>query len=100
MENKVEEQRTKEQIVESIIYNKRVIRGLEIIFIVFSLGAIGFFTKMILYGSTALDLISYTTLLISLWRLWDTGQSYEISKIWDEVELLKLIEDEKNEKIS
>jgi hypothetical protein len=46
-----------------------------------------------------LDLISYTTLLIACWRLWDMGQSFELSKFWDELELLKYKEDN-NEKIS
>lgn len=98
MENDIE-QRTEAELLESIAYNKRVIRGLEIIFIVFMLGAIGFFVKMLMYGSTALDLISYTILLVGCWRLWDTGQSYELSKFWDELELLKYKE-ENNEKIS
>lgn len=100
MENEVEEQRTKEQIVDSIVYNKRVIRGLEIIFVIFALGVLGFFVKMMVYGGTALDIISYTILLIGCWRLWDTGQGYEVSKLWDEVELLNLIEKEKDEEIS
>ena len=98
MENEFD-QRTEAELLESIAYNKRVIRGLEIIFIVFALGVVGFFIKMIAYGSTPLDLISYTTLLIACWRLWDTGQSFELSKFWDELELLKYKEDN-NEKIS
>ena len=98
MENEFD-QRTEAELLESIAYNKRVIRGLEIIFIVFALGVIGFFIKMIAYGSTPLDLISYTTLLIACWRLWDMGQSFELSKFWDELELLKYKEDN-NEKIS
>lgn len=98
MENDIE-QRTEAEILESIAYNKRVILALEIIFIAFALGTIGFFIKMIAYGSTTLDLISYTALLIACWRLWDTGQSYELSRFWDELELLKYKE-ENNEKIS
>lgn len=98
MENDIE-QRTEAEILESIAYNKRVIRGLEIIFIVFVLGTIGFFIKMIAYGSTTLDLISYTILLVGCWRLWETGQSFELSKFWDEIELLKYKE-ENNEKTS
>ena len=54
---------------------------------------------MIAYGSTTLDLISYTALLIACWRLWETGQSFELSKFWDELELLKYKE-ENDEKIS
>lgn len=98
MENDIE-QRTEAEILESIAYNKRVIRGLEIIFISFALGTIGFFIKMIAYGSTTLDLISYTILLVGCWRLWETGQSFELSKFWDEIELLKYKE-ENNEKTS
>ena len=98
MENDVE-QRTEAEILESIAYNKRVIRALEIIFIVFALGVVGFFIKMIAYGSTPLDLISYTALLIACWRLWETGQSFELSKFWDELELLKY-KKENNEEIS
>jgi len=98
-ETEVEQERTLDQIKESIQFNKRVIRALEIIFIIFLLGVIGFFIKMIAYGSTTLDLISYTTLLIAVWRIWDTGQSYEVSKFWDELELLKH-KKENNEKIS
>ena len=98
MENDVE-QRTEAEILESIAYNKRIIRVLEIIFIVFALGVIGFFIKMIAYGSTPLDLISYTALLIACWRLWETGQSFELGKFWDELELLKY-KKENNEEIS
>ncbi len=98
MENEFD-QRTEAELLESIAYNKRVIRGLEIIFIVFALGVIGFFIKMIAYGSTPLDLISYTALLIACWRLWETGQSFELGKFWDELELLKYKE-ENNEEIS
>ena len=98
-ETEVEQERTLDQIKESIQFNKRVIRALEIIFIIFLLGAISFFTKMIAYGSTALDVISYTLLLIALWKVWNTGQSYELYKFWDEIELLKHKE-ENNEKIS
>ena len=98
MENDVE-QRTEAEILESITYNKRIIRALEIIFIVFALGVVGFFIKMIAYKSTPLDLISYTALLIACWRLWETGQSFELSKFWDELELLKYKE-ENNEEIS
>ena len=98
MENDVE-QRTEAEILESIAYNKRIIRVLEIIFIVFALGVIGFFIKMIAYESTPLDLISYTALLIACWRLWETGQSFELGKFWDELELLKYKE-ENNEDIS
>lgn len=98
MENDVE-QRTEAEILESIAYNKRVIRVLEIIFIVFALGVVGFFIKMIAYGSTPLDLISYTALLIACWRLWETGQSFELGKIWDELELLKY-KKKNNEEIS
>lgn len=98
MENDIK-QRTEAEILESIAYNKRVIRALEIIFIVFALGVISFFIKMILYGSTTLDVISYTALLIGCWRLWETGQSYELGKFWDELELLKYKE-ENNEEIS
>ena len=98
MENDVE-QRTEAEILESITYNKRIIRVLEIIFIVFALGVVGFFIKMIAYKSTPLDLISYTALLIACWRLWETGQSFELSKFWDELELLKY-KKENNEEIS
>ena len=98
MENDVE-QRTEAEILESITYNKRIIRVLEIIFIVFALGVVGFFIKMIAYESTPLDLISYTALLIACWRLWETGQSFELSKFWDELELLKY-KKENNEEIS
>jgi len=98
MENEFD-QRTEAEILESIAYNKRIIRVLEIIFIVFALGVIGFFIKMIAYGSTPLDLISYTALLIACWRLWETGQSFELGKFWDELELLKYKE-ENNEEIS
>lgn len=98
MENNTE-QRTEAEILESITYNKRIIRALEIIFIVFALGVVGFFIKMIAYKSTPLDLISYTALLIACWRLWETGQSFELSKFWDELELLKY-KKENNEEIS
>lgn len=98
MENDVE-QRTEAEILESIAYNKRIIRVLEIIFIVFALGVVGFFIKMIAYKSTPLDLISYTALLIACWRLWETGQSFELGKFWDELELLKY-KKENNEEIS
>ena len=98
MENDVE-QRTEAEILESIAYNKRIIRVLEIIFIVFALGVIGFFIKIIAYESTPLDLISYTALLIACWRLWETGQSFELGKFWDELELLKY-KKENNEEIS
>lgn len=98
MENDVE-QRTEAEILESIAYNKRIIRVLEIIFIVFALGVVGFFIKMIAYESTPLDLISYTALLIACWRLWETGQSFELGKFWDELELLKY-KKENNEEIS
>ena len=43
--------------------------------------------------------ISYTILLIACWRLWETGESFELYKFWDELELLKYKE-ENNEKIS
>lgn len=98
MENNTEH-RTEAEILESITDNKRIIRVLEIIFIVFALGVVGFFIKMIAYKSTPLDLISYTALLIACWRLWETGQSFELSKFWDELELLKY-KKENNEEIS
>jgi hypothetical protein len=98
MENDVE-QRSKEEILESIAYNKHVIRVLEIIFIIFALGVVVFFIKMIAYKSTPLDVISYTILLIACWRLWETGESFNLYKFWDELELLKYKE-ENNEEIS
>lgn len=99
--DEIEPERTTEEIVDNIAYNKRIIRALEIIFVVMALGVIGFFIKMIAYGSTALDVISYTALLLACWKIWYDGREYEMSNFWDEVELMqKVNKKEKDEEIS
>lgn len=100
-ENQLAPERTAAEIIDDIAYNKRIIRALEIIFVAMALGVIGFFIKMMAYGSTTLDVISYTALLLACWKIWYDGREYELSNFWDEVELMQKTNKEDNdEKIS
>ena len=92
-----DEQRTIEQVQDDIVYRKKLIRGYEITVIMLAIIAIALFVKMTLHGSTLLDLISYTATLFLGYVAWDRGTAEEITKLFDELELIKLIEEKEND---
>lgn len=96
-----EEQRTIEQVQDDIAYRKKLIRGYEITVVMLAIIAVALFVKMAMYNSTLLDLISYTATLFLGYVAWDRGSAEEITKLFSELELIKLIEEKENdEKIS
>lgn len=96
-----EEQRTVEQIRDDIAYRKKLIRGYEITIVILAIIAVALFVKMAIYGSTLLDLISYTATSFFGYVAWERGNSEEITKLFNQIELLQLIEKKENdEKIS
>jgi len=66
--------RTEQDIRDSIAYHKKIIRHLEVIFVIM--------------------------VLMCLHRLWTIGTEWELSKFWDELELLKFTNKEEDEEVS
>jgi hypothetical protein len=95
--------RTKKEILASIAYHKRVIRHLEVIFIVMVLIAVALFAK-IAWQNGIVNVLSLAIAMVASFKLWQTGADWEVSKFWDEVELTALINketyEEENEEIS
>ena len=88
-----EENRSEQEIRESIVYHKRVIRHLEVMFIILAVIAIALF-GMIAYHDGLLDVLSLTLTIIALFRIWKMGEDFELSKFWDELELTSKINKE------
>jgi phage-related minor tail protein len=88
--------RTETEIRESIAYHKRVIRHLEIIFIVMVAIAVALFA-MIAWKNGIVNVLSLAAAMIAAFKLWQTGADWEVSKFWDEVELNTLITKETHE---
>ena len=91
--------RTEQEIRDSIAYNKRVIRHIEIIFVVMVLIAVALFAK-IAWQNGILNVLSLSAVMIAAFKLWQTGVDWEVSKFWDELELLKFTNKDEDEEIS
>jgi len=95
--------RTEQEIRDSIAYNKRVIRHIEVIFVVMVLIAVALFAK-IAWQNGIVNVLSLAIAMVASFKLWQTGADWEVSKFWDEVELTALINketyEEENEEIS
>jgi hypothetical protein len=88
--------RTEQDIRDSIAYNKRVIRHIEVIFVVMVLIAVALFAK-IAWQNGIVNVLSLSAVMIAAFKLWQTGVDWEVSKFWDEVELTALITKETHE---
>jgi hypothetical protein len=91
--------RTEQEIRDSIAYNKRVIRHIEVIFVVMVLIAVALFAK-IAWQNGILNVLSLSAVMIAAFKLWQTGVDWEVSKFWDELELLKFTNKDEDEEIS
>ena len=91
--------RTEQEIRDSIAYNKRVIRHIEIIFVVMVLIAVALFAK-IAWQNGIVNVLSLSAVMIAAFKLWQTGVDWEVSKFWDELELLKFTNKDEDEEIS
>ncbi len=89
--------KTEQQLVDSIAYHKRVIRHLEILFTVMTLLAILLFL-IIAWKNGLLFISLFAVTMFSAYRLWSIGSDWEVSKFWDELELLKLLNKDTHEK--
>jgi hypothetical protein len=81
-----EEKRSEQEVRESIAYHKRVIRHLEVMFIILAVVGVALF-GIIAYRNGLLNVLSLTLTIIALFRIWKIGEDWEISKFWDELEL-------------
>jgi len=91
--------RTEQEIRDSIAYNKRVIRHIEVIFVVMVLIAVALFAK-IAWQNGILNVLSLSAVMIAAFKLWQTGVDWEVSKFWDELELLKFTNKDEDEEVS
>jgi len=91
--------RTEQEIRDSIAYNKRVIRHIEVIFVVMVLIAVALFAK-IAWQNGIVNVLSLSAVMIAAFKLWQTGVDWEVSKFWDELELLKFTNKDEDEEIS
>ena len=91
--------RTEQEIRDSIAYNKRVIRHIEVIFVVMVLIAVALFAK-IAWQNGIVNVLSLSSVMIAAFKLWQTGVDWEVSKFWDELELLKFTNKDENEEVS
>jgi hypothetical protein len=91
--------RTEQEIRDSIAYNKRVIRHIEVIFVVMVLIAVALFAK-IAWQNGIVNVLSLSSVMIAAFKLWQTGVDWEVSKFWDELELLKFTNKDEDEEIS
>jgi hypothetical protein len=91
--------RTEQDIRDSIAYNKRVIRHIEVIFVVMVLIAVALFAK-IAWQNGIVNVLSLSSVMIAAFKLWQTGVDWEVSKFWDELELLKFTNKDEDEEIS
>jgi hypothetical protein len=91
--------RTEQEIRDSIAYNKRVIRHIEVIFVVMVLIAVALFAK-IAWQNGIVNVLSLSSVMIAAFKLWQTGVDWEVSKFWDELELLKFTNKDEDEERS
>jgi len=91
--------RTEQEIRDSIAYNKRVIRHIEVIFVVMVLIAVALFAK-IAWQNGIVNVLSLSSVMIAAFKLWQTGVDWEVSKFWDELELLKFTNKDEDEEVS
>jgi len=91
--------RTEQEIRDSIAYNKRVIRHIEVIFVVMVLIAVALFAK-IAWQNGILNVLSLSAVMIAAFKLWQTGVDWEVSKFWDELELLKFTNKDEDEEVT
>jgi hypothetical protein len=93
--------RTEQEIRDSIAYHKKMIRHIEILFVVMSVLAVTLFS-MIAWKNGIFNILSFAIAMFSAHRLWTIGTDWELSKFWDELELLKFTnkEEDEDEKIS
>ena len=91
--------RTEQDIRDSIAYNKRVIRHIEVIFVVMVLIAVALFAK-IAWQNGIVNVLSLSSVMIAAFKLWQTGVDWEVSKFWDELELLKFTNKDEDEEVS
>jgi len=91
--------RTEQEIRDSIAEHKRMIRHIEVIFIVMVLIAMALFL-MIAWKNGLLLISLFAVTMFSAYRLWSIGSEWELSKFWDELELLNFTNKDEDEKIS
>jgi len=91
--------RTEQEIRDSIAYHKKIIRHLEIIFVIMVLMCLTFFF-IIAWKNGILNILSFAITMFSAHRLWTIGTEWELSKFWDELELLKFTNKEEDEEVS
>lgn len=90
---KMDDERTKNEIIEDVKYYKRVLRGLDVVFVIIAVIASINFIMLLRDYETAVYLVSYTLCLAILVHIWKKGEVFEFHKWLDERQL-KQKEDE------
>ncbi len=78
-----EEERSEQEVREDIAYSKRVIRHLEVVFIILAVVAVVFF-GIIAWNNGILNILSFTLTIFALIRIWKIGEDFEISLLLDD----------------
>ena len=97
-----ENPRTEQEIRDSIKHHKKSIRHIEILFVVMSVLAVTLFS-MIAWKNGIFNILLFAITIIAACRLWMIATDWEVSKFFDELELLKFTnknEENEDEKIS
>lgn len=89
----MDDERTKDEIIEDVKYYKRVIRGLEVVFVIIAIIAVINFIKLLKDYETVIYLVSYTLCLGVMLHIWKKGEFFEFLKWLDEL-ILKQKEDD------
>jgi hypothetical protein len=61
--------------------------------------AVALFAK-IAWQNGIVNVLSLSSVMIAAFKLWQTGVDWEVSKFWDELELLKFTNKDEDEEIS
>jgi membrane protein YdbS with pleckstrin-like domain len=83
----MDDERTKNEIIEDVKYYKRVLRGLEVVFVIIAIIAIINFIMLLRDYEMAAYLVSYTLCLAMLLHIWKKGEVFEFHKWLDELRL-------------
>jgi hypothetical protein len=78
-----EEERSEQEVRADIAYSKRVIRHLEVVFIILAVVAAVFF-GIIAWNNGILNVLSFTLTIFALVRIWKIGEDFEMSLLLDD----------------
>ena len=77
------EERSEQEVRGDIAYSKRVIRHLEVVFIILAVVAAVFF-GIIAWNNGILNVLSFTLTIFALVRIWKIGEDFEMSLLLDD----------------